>query len=93
MKHIRQKNDLDCGIACAAMAANCQYRKAHRLDPKPGALHGLYVAEMLVLLTRLTGKVWTVKRPKGKRLEDFSVTTGEIFLIRMMMSSLSTQTN
>jgi hypothetical protein len=71
MKFVRQLNDIDCGIAVAAMAAQCSYVYAEERDPNPMVERGLTVAEMLTLLQTLTGRRWRASRKcKGELLRD-----------------------
>lgn len=61
MRHIRQLNDFDCGVAVVAMLAGCHYRDVARAFP--GALQrGLYVRDVVAMLETLTGREWAQGR-------------------------------
>jgi hypothetical protein len=62
MRLIRQQNEIDCGLAVAAMLAGVPYRKAMRADPNPYAERGLSTREMIELLAALTGCAWRASR-------------------------------
>jgi len=50
MKLIKQKNDIDCGIAVAAMLTGRTYYAAAMLDGNPESETGLTVKELVTLL-------------------------------------------
>jgi hypothetical protein len=59
MRHVRQINANDCGIAVAAMLAGRAYRTTMRAAGfTPHREEGLYVSEMIELLSRLTKQPW-----------------------------------
>jgi hypothetical protein len=63
MRHVRQINDHDCGIAVAAMLTGFSYRavvRAAEIDPHRA--EGLYVTEMKALLAELTDRPWRESR-------------------------------
>lgn len=62
MRHIEQRNHLDCGLAVAAMLADRGYADARAADCDPQANHGLWVREMLEILNALTDRSWRVSR-------------------------------
>lgn len=53
MRTILQLNDLDCGIAVAAMLARRPYKAAQAADSKPDSLRGFSLAEMVACLKKL----------------------------------------
>ena len=53
MRLIRQRNDIDCGIAVAAMAAGVPYRNAARADRNPGRDIGLSTGELVAMMRDL----------------------------------------
>ena len=59
MKLIRQKNDIDCGIACAAMVSGYHYKIAARADLTPWQDRGLSLAQMINIVRRLTRQKWS----------------------------------
>jgi hypothetical protein len=67
MRHIKQRNETDCGVAAAAMAAGVGYRRAAELAPPGAALRGLFVPGALELLAGLTGQPWKARRPSPYR--------------------------
>jgi hypothetical protein len=59
MQLVRQINANDCGIAVAAMLAGRAYRTTLRAAGfTPHREEGLYVSEMIALLSGLTGREW-----------------------------------
>ncbi|KAA1015963.1 hypothetical protein FVF58_01010 [Paraburkholderia panacisoli] len=59
MQHVRQINANDCGIAVAAMLTGRAYRTTMRAAGfTPHREEGLYVSEMIALLSGLTGREW-----------------------------------
>lgn len=61
MRLVRQWNDIDCGIAVAAMVAGCSWTKASKADPNGDKNEGLSVQELADLCAALGSPV-TVKR-------------------------------
>jgi hypothetical protein len=57
MRHIRQINDFDCGVAVVAMLAGCQYRDVAHAFPGVSE-RGLYVRDVVAMLEALTGQQW-----------------------------------
>lgn len=53
MKLIKQKNEIDCGIAVAAMLTGCTYSAASKLDGNPESETGLTVKELVSILCEL----------------------------------------
>lgn len=83
MKHILQKNEVDCGFAVAAMLAGVTYSRAHKADPCPEKSTGLSVGDFVEVLTAVSGASWTVARPsKYPLLADFVVPKKCALLIR-----------
>jgi len=67
MRHIRQRNAIDCGLAVAAMLADCSYARARQADPFPTKRIGLSVADFLTCIRRCApNKSWSVIKPKTK---------------------------
>ena len=53
MNHIRQRNDIDCGIAASAMIASVSYAVALSCDPAPELERGYSLDDMIEALRRL----------------------------------------
>jgi hypothetical protein len=53
MKLIKQKNLIDCGIACAAMFCNCSYHKALSFDINPNSSKGLSINELKNIVLKI----------------------------------------
>ena len=64
MRHVRQQNTNDCGIAAAASICDTSYNTAWDHDPNPETSRGFSVPEMLELLRRLSGDRWKAVKPK-----------------------------
>jgi ABC-type bacteriocin/lantibiotic exporter with double-glycine peptidase domain len=62
MKTIKQQNDIDCGIACAAMLAGTTYNRAMKADPNPELDEGFTIKDMTKTLENLTNSKWSVSR-------------------------------
>lgn len=57
MRLIRQKNEIDCGIAVAAMLAGTTWKKAASKDKNPDSLDGLSVREFCAMCEALGSPV------------------------------------
>lgn len=62
MRLIRQKTEIDCGLATAAMLTGRSYGDAFKHDPNPYADHGLSVTEFVTLAKALSGKGVSVSK-------------------------------
>lgn len=80
MKHIRQQNHLDCGIAVAASLAQCSYDQVAALYRRP-ITRGLWLSEIKSLVARLTGTQWQWRRVAAIAIPQFLPASG-IVLIR-----------
>ena len=81
MKHIKQKNQLDCGIACAAMLAGTDYKTALSYDKNPLSDTGLNISEMSQMISDLTGSKWkTSKKHYKKVLGDIKIEKSAILI-------------
>lgn len=71
MRLIKQKCDIDCGIAAAAIVSHRSYWFAHERDPNPKSNIGLSTDEMVELLKSITGNEWIcTKMHYGKPLSS-----------------------
>lgn len=82
MNHIRQRNDIDCGIAASAMLAGTSYTTALACDPAPETERGYSVADMIEALSRLGVRASVSRAGYGRSLRDRSPTGPAIVLIR-----------
>ncbi len=57
VRHVRQRNGRDCGVAAAAMLAGVSYGRAARAHPRARPHDGLQAMEVAVMLRRLTGRL------------------------------------
>lgn len=57
VRHVRQRNGRDCGVAAAAMLAGVSYGRAARAHPRARPRDGLQAMEVAVMLRRLTGRL------------------------------------
>ncbi len=57
VRHVRQRNGRDCGVAAAAMLAGVTYDRAARAHPRARPHDGLQAMEVAVMLRRLTGRL------------------------------------
>ncbi len=57
LRHIRQRNERDCGVAAAAMLAGVSYARAARVRPRSRPRDGLQAMEVAVMLRLLTGRL------------------------------------
>ncbi len=57
VRHVRQRNGRDCGVAAAAMLAGVSYGRAARAHPRTRPHDGLQAMEVAVMLRRLTGRL------------------------------------
>ncbi len=57
LRHVRQRNGRDCGVAAAAMLAGVPYGRAARARPRARPRDGLQAMEVAVMLRRLTGRL------------------------------------
>ncbi len=57
LRHIRQRNERDCGVAAAAMLAGVSYARAARVHPRARPRDGLQAMEVAVMLRVLTGRL------------------------------------
>lgn len=81
MKHIKQKNQLDCGIACAAMLAGTTYKTALSCDKNPISDTGLNLSEMSQMLLDLTGSNWKPSKKHFKKvLKDIKLEESAILI-------------
>lgn len=66
MKLVKQRTDVDCGVAVAAMLIGCSYRRARALVPAHAARNGrgLWVRELQAILLDTTGTAWKSFDPK-----------------------------
>ncbi len=53
MKLVRQKNEIDCGLAVAAMVCETTWAKAAKADKNPDSKIGLHVREFLGVCAEL----------------------------------------
>lgn len=53
MRHIRQRNDVDCGLATAAMVCGVSWQRSLDVDNNPDSTSGLTTREFLTLCARL----------------------------------------
>jgi len=82
MRHVKQRNGVDCGLAVAAMLANTSYDQAADVDPNPDSPQGMSVSDLQWTLIGLTGKEWsTSKAGNGKRLCDYPLPTKTIAVL------------
>lgn len=61
MRHIRQKDAADCGIAAVAMVTGKDYRVVFASALDTPMNRGVSVREAVRLLQRLTGEKWSVR--------------------------------
>ncbi len=57
LRHVRQRNGRDCGVAAAAMLAGVSYDLAACAHPRARPRDGLQAMEVAVMLRRLTGRL------------------------------------
>ncbi len=57
LRHIRQRNGRDCGVAAAAILAGVSYDHAARAHPRARPHDGLQAMEVAIMLRRLTGRL------------------------------------
>jgi len=57
LRHVRQRNGRDCGVAAAAMLAGVSYGRAARAHPGARPRDGLQAMEVAIMLRRLTGRL------------------------------------
>lgn len=76
MRLVRQCNEIDCGIAVAAMVAGCSWTKASDADDNWTSTEGLSVNELVTLCGKLGSpvKVKRVSRPLA--LKDATIPAG-----------------
>lgn len=87
--HVMQRNDIDCGLACAAIIAGVEYERAAEADPLPDAERGLRVEEMKQVLSTLTKNDWRVsRRHYGKPFGELKVNGLHAVLIRKSKATL-----
>ncbi len=68
MRHIKQKGEVDCGIAVAAMLAGVEYETIPRSVFRAANIRGGLTASALVLLLRdLTDYHWPLVQPAPQR--------------------------
>lgn len=63
MRHIQQRNAVDCGLAVVSMLAACRYDEARRADPFPNKNNGLSLSDFVTTLRRCSRVDWRVVRP------------------------------
>lgn len=62
MEHIPQKfKEGDCGIATIALATNVTYERVLESVAPDACQHGIWVAELLHSLKKITGEEWSTK--------------------------------
>ncbi len=57
LRHVRQRNGRDCGVAAAAILAGVSYDRAARAHPRARPHDGLQAMEVAIMLRRLTGRL------------------------------------
>jgi ABC-type bacteriocin/lantibiotic exporter with double-glycine peptidase domain len=70
MRFVRQYNEIDCGIAVAAMVAGCSWTKAVNADENNEATEGLSVNELATLCGALGSPVTIKKVSRPLALKD-----------------------
>lgn len=80
MRLVEQINEIDCGIAVAAMISGYSYRVAMRADLYPWINSGLSVPQMLDLLSRLTRKKFKEIRKRQKLNSISDLPTGALLI-------------
>lgn len=70
MRHIKQKNDYDCGLAVAAMICGKRWEDAVAADDKPTKEDGLTTKEFLVICSRLGRQVGMLKAGGKRHLKN-----------------------
>ena len=63
MRHIRQRNAIDCGLAVISMLSGCRYEEARKADPFPNKTIGLSLSDFIVTLERCSGKKHKFTKP------------------------------
>ncbi|HEX9108511.1 MAG TPA: hypothetical protein VF832_14805 [Longimicrobiales bacterium] len=57
LRHVRQRNGRDCGVAAAAILAGVTYDRAARAHPDARPADGLQAMEVAIMLRHLTGRL------------------------------------
>jgi len=70
MRHVRQQNEIDCGLAAAAMLSDRDYEDADANDPNPYSPVGFTLDEMLQLLAALNKPARASRMQYGKPLSE-----------------------
>lgn len=72
MRHIKQRNAINCGLAVVATLADCSYEQARQADPFPEKTIGLSCGDFLTAIHRVSNGKYSVTRPKALyRLREF----------------------
>lgn len=69
MRLVKQINDIDCGVAVAAMIASVKYDDASRIDRAlfPDAKTGMSPENLILLIQHLTKKPLTISKRNYKK--------------------------
>ena len=83
---VRQKSDMDCGIAALAMVHGVEYSDVVGAFPHACHFRGVHVAEMIVGLERMGACPWHVHKPQpykplAELVEKLSSIAGPALLI------------
>jgi len=70
MRLVRQYNEIDCGIAVAAMVAGVSWTKASNADDNADANEGLSVNELVALCDKLGSPIRAIRVSKPIALHD-----------------------
>lgn len=70
MRHIQQENEVDCGIATAAMLCGVSWSKALEADGKPESESGLTTKEFIMLCLRLGRPIAMVRASNRAYLKN-----------------------
>jgi hypothetical protein len=70
MRLVRQLNEIDCGIAVAAMVAGTSWTKAVKTDKNPDSKQGLTVREFVAMCESLEAPVIVSASGRNKQFSD-----------------------
>lgn len=81
MKHVKQLGNLDCGVASTAIITNKNYNDVLSLFPNNVESFGLWYAELVHGLCRITEQEWSWFYYPRTLLKDFHINVFPVILL------------